>query len=569
MWYFTRGFKYKNKYVPFYLAIILLFFPLYSTPNIGGTGLAITYNIPPWIITSWIIATALFVIVKTKTFFFPQLWVYFIAFPITLVINSLLTETHQPIAWLFRVLYIFIGLLFLVSMFQFRITQRVVDRCLLFIVIATGLHALIGSIQITSPLLLSPWFPQQPDLVPRSLFQQVNAHMSFLATGLIISLYIISRPSFRYSTLLTKTTVVFSFSLAVYILAASGSRIGFISILLGIPLILWSRYKTLKFQKKILIILLITSSFSFIAGQSGLNKTIDKLSQLQDDSYSTARIAMYTIGLELVLKKPIQGYGIGNFLKAWNRQTSDFVARHPETNMPDYILHPHNEILFWMIEGGLLSLAGILAVVAGIGISLYHLGFQRGGAYTAMLLPISLHTQVEHPFYVSSVLWFLWLFLIFLALRHQSKVINVSLSLSAKRLIQLISILIAIGTTVFMIKTSQAQSDLYNFLYETKKHRPYLQVAMHNIYFKPEAVQVDMRALLHSSIAKKDKAKVELYVKWANEQIKYSPKFHIYEDLISASQFLKPEEKGCDAIKTALEMYAYNKIFQSEYSNCQ
>jgi len=557
-----------QKHLLLYFGMIALFFPLYSTPNIGGTGLAATFNISTWIVASWGMSAGLLLIMHSKRFTVPRLWFFLIIFPIIAVISGFLADINQPVAWLFRVIYILGGLLFIFALFQFNLTERVIDHCLFIITIASGLHALIGIVQIFIPDSLPLWIPRQPGFAPRSLFQQINTQATFLTTSLIITLYLISRPSFRFSSLLVKTVIVIIFTLAVYVLVASGSRIGLLSLLLGIPLIIWSRYKALRFHKNLLIILFIASCCSFVAGQSGLHRTIDKMALLKENSYSSARIAMYTIGLELVSKSPIHGYGIGGFLSAWNKQASDFVGRHPETSMPEYILHPHKELLFWMIEGGLLALAGILAVVIGIGIALYRCGFQRGGAYAAMLLPISLHTQVEHPFYISSVHWFLWLFLIFLALRHQTKRCNVNLSLSATRLVQCVAIFLAIGVTLFMVNTTRAQTDLYNFLYVENPQPPHLQIALNNLYFKPEAEQIAMRAMLYSSILSKDTSKVEIFEKWAKDYVNMSPELKMYEDLISASIFLRPEGKGCDAIKAGLAMYAHNKPLQEASLVC-
>ena len=289
---------------------------------------------------------------------------------------------------------------------------------------------------------------------------------------------------------------------------------------------------------------------------------------LKEKSYSNARIAMYSIGLEMVSTHPIEGYGIGGFLKVWNKQSSDFVGRHPETSMPDSISHPHNELLFWMIEGGLLALIGILAVVVGISIALYRCGFQRGGAYAAMLLPISLHTQVEHPFYVSSMHWFLWLFLVFVVLRHQIKVFNVALSLSATRLVQFVALFLAITVTIFMVNTARAQTDLHNFVSIENPQPPHLQIALNNLYFKTEAEKIAMRAMLNSSIALKDTAKVEIFEKWAKEYVNVSPELNVYRDLFFASRFLRPESKGCDAIEAGLAMYAHHKPLKKLFLGC-
>ena len=117
-----------------------------------------------------------------------------------------------------------------------------------------------------------------------------------------------------------------------------------------------------------------------------------------------------------------------------------------------------------------------------------------------MLLPISLHTQVELPFYASSLHWFVWLFLIYLVLRHQIKKIEIGLSQTASRLLQTSAVLGAFSVSFFMVNTAKAQADLYDFLYNKNARPPYLLVALNNSYFKPLPEQVAMRSNLYANI---------------------------------------------------------------------
>jgi O-antigen polymerase len=551
------------------LTLLFMIVPFYSYPNQGWPSLALPYNTSVWSIDSWIVATGILLLSVNKQFSYPRLWPFFLAFPIIVILSSLLAETPSPIDWLFRQLFILGGLFFLFALFQFKIKQKVLDNFLLIIVLATGLQALLGAMQIIAPESLPLWFPKSNDTVPRGMFQQVNVLASYLATGLVTALYLISRPSFRFSSKLIQLCLVVCFTLSVYVIIASGSRVGLLSMLLSIPVVLLSRYQQLRPHKLLLVILFITSCCGIGAGQVGLHKTMDKSVQLTDGRYSSARIAMYSIGLELVEQEPLHGYGLGGFLGAWNKQSSDFVTRHPEVVLPAVVTHPHNEILFWMIEGGLLVVAGIIAVIIGIMLALFRCGFQRGGAYAAMLIPISLHTQVEHPLYTSSLHWFLWLFLIYLLLRHQINTVDTSLSQVATRLIQLIAILLAVGIPVFMYNTARAQSDLFDFLYDKHKQPPYLQLALNNIYTKTMAEKIAMRSMLYASIENDDKSKVQTFENWALDYVDTRPELKMYEDLISASVFLRPEGKGCDAIAAGRAMYAHNKPLQLAYDKCQ
>jgi len=541
--------------------------PFYAQPNMGGVGLALTYNIAVWLVAMWIMALGLFFIAVQKQVYFTRLWGYFFLFPCIVIVNSFFADVYQPITWFFRQLYILGGGLFLFSLFQFQARQFVIDRILFIIVIGALLQSILGCIQIIAPELLSLWFPPNFDHVPRGMFQQINVQASFLVTALIINLYTISRPAFNASSYFIKVFIVFSFAITLYVVVASGSRIGLLSLLLAVPIMLWSRKKQLRSKKKWLVVLFFASSISLILGQSGMFQTFDKTQQLIEHSYSDARVTMYSIGIELVEKEPIHGYGIGSFLLAWNQQASKFIKHHPDASLPEYVTHPHNELLFWMIEGGLLALFGIIIVIAGIGRAIYLCGMQRGGAYAAMLLPISLHTQVELPFYISSLHWFLWLFLIYLVLRHSTVRRRVNLSASARLVLQGIAMTLVFGGTYFMYNCSRAQTDLFNFLYSDNKQKPYLQIALNNLYFRPEAEKAAMQSMLYASIETDDRDKVITFEKWANNYVKSTPELTIYGDLINASKYLRPDEKGCDVMAQTMKMYAQNNILKDAFHN--
>jgi len=559
-----------NRQYILYLGFLCLLSPIYSTPSIGGTGFSLSFNISAWLIATWFIVIGLFLLSKNKHLSIPRNLPYLLFFPCIIIISGLLTEINQPISWLFRVLYIFGGLFFLISLFQFSIAVATLDRLLFIFIIAMGLHAVIGAIQINAPDLLPNWVPKQRDFVPRSFFQQINAHASFLATGVITSLYYISRPNFKFNSLFFKLIIIISFSLAIYIITASGSRIGFLSLLIGVPLILWARYKLLRKQKKLLGVLFISSLLSVTAGQAGLIQTVDKVARLKMEGYSDARWSIYSISTELIKNKPLTGHGIGNFLKAWNPQAANFYLNHPNASLPLFIGHPHNEIFFWMIELGLVALVGILGVILGISKALYYCGFQRGGAYAAMLLPISLHTQVEHPFYVSSIHWFLWLFLLFILFKHQTKRYILNLSSSAFHLMQSTTIIIAIIGTWFFINTAQAQVELKLFLSSNKvEHNAPLYLALNNLYFRPIAEQYAMRKTLYLSIYTKNRPQIEAYEKWAKLKIKNKPDFNIYDTLVLTSNFLRPEGNGCDALSAGLLQYPQYEPFQKAHLNCR
>jgi O-antigen ligase len=550
------------------LLLLFLLVPFYGHENMGGPHLALPFNVTGWAVLSWIIGLALFNLSSKRQFTYPVLWPFFVFFPLIVILTSLITTVDMPVEWIFRLLYILGGLFFFFALFQLPIKQKKLDDYLLVLVLSTGLQALIGTLHTIDISYFPSWLPNNPGFIPRGIFQQVNLLASFSVTGMCLCLYLISRPSFLTSSMFVKAVVAVCFSLVVYVVIASGSRVGLLSMFLAIPLIFLARYRQLKKHKLLLFIIGTMSIITIYAGQAGLSKTIDKTVKLTDESYSSARIEMYAIGIELAKKEPVSGYGIGSFLRAWNHQASDYMTRHPAVNLPKITVHPHNEILFWMIEGGFLSVLGIVVVILGVIIGICKCGFQRGGAYAAMLLPISLHTQVEHPFYTSSLHWFLWLFILFLVLRHQRKTVLLTLSASATKTLQLSGILLAVVVTLFMVNTMSAQLALYHFTHDKTMKPAHLQLALHNLYTSQAAEKVAMRTTLYAGVDRDDHAMVQKFEYWALAYVKKSPELKMYEDLISASLFLRPEGKGCDAIRAGYEMYIHNKTLKQAEQNC-
>jgi len=540
------------------LSLVFLAAPFITQANMGGLGLDLGYNISIWTTVSWVISLGLILLVKNKAAYLPRIWPYLCLFPGSIIITSLITGTEKPTLWLFRELYILGGLSFLFALFQFNPTQRSVDKILIIIGISTFFHALLGSLQTFILAENLPIWSPQNNWSPRSIFQQINVQASFIATGLITIVYLISRPISKKQHWLTKVFWVITVALSAYVIAASGSRIGLLSILIGLPLVLISRRHQLKPHYGLLFAMLISYMAGSYIGESGLQRTFDKTASLSNQSYSNARITIYTIGTNIVKKKPLFGHGIGGYQKAWNQESANFFIEHPDSALPENVTHPHNEFLLWAIEGGALTLISILITFGAIGFTLFKCGFQRGGAYAAMLLPITFHTQVELPFYTSSLHWFIWLFLIYLPTRHNVTKKTLDFSFAANLTAYAAATCLAIGTSLFMYRTASAQADMTDFMLH-KAPVSVLQNGLNNLYSKREAENILRITSLLSSIKSGNKENIRKFQTWALNYIKTHPEPRMYKLLILASRALNPDESGCKAALTAITIYPHSK----------
>jgi O-antigen polymerase len=224
--------------------------------------------------------------------------------------------------------------------------------------------------------------------------------------------------------------------------------------------------------------------------------------------------------------------------------------------------------VYWLIEGGLVIVAGILAAIVAVVAGLVRCGPRRAAGYIAMLLPVSLHTQVELPFYISSIHWFLWLLLIFVVMRHGAYSKNLVLSVAANRLTQLTSIIVLVTSLYFLHHTSRAQTDLMAFVTQRAIDSRYLQIALQNSYHKQLAQELAMRALLYKGITTDNPAYVTEYVEWSVKQIARQPKLIFFKDLVRASIYLDNHELKCRVVQSGLEMYAHSKGLRDLNQSC-
>ncbi|WP_223818274.1 MULTISPECIES: PglL family O-oligosaccharyltransferase [unclassified Pantoea] len=127
---------------------------------------------------------------------------------------------------------------------------------------------------------------------------------------------------------------------------------------------------------------------------------------------SSERLNMLKGSLSLILQHPWTGVGLGGFEASFAAVRQNFG-----TGIASYtIRHPHNELLYVLVEGGPLALSGLL--LAAVACFLPALNVLRASkkrhmtaltnehtrtlAVAVLLLPISLHVLLEYPFYQSA-----------------------------------------------------------------------------------------------------------------------------------------------------------------------
>ncbi len=273
--------------------------------------------------------------------------------------------------------------------------------------------------------------------------------------------------------------------LSCFLIAYSGSRVGLLSAIAGIFVLFTCRWQQFLNRKSLLAISIALILAGTLSGKEGLKETSAKLQTVANSSLEDSRKNIYAVAIDLFTEQPIQGYGIGSFQKEWHKQKAIYIKEHTNATFPpERLSHPHNEIMFWLVEGGILVVAGILISFFTVVFAAIKCGWRRGLSYLAMLLPIGLHTQVELPFYISNIHWFMMMSLIFILLCHSQSSRTIELSKAAKITAQATAIMTFIGVTFFMGHSIQANNAIVSFLKGRSTEPLLLKPAMENAFFK-------------------------------------------------------------------------------------
>ncbi|MGQ8775446.1 Wzy polymerase domain-containing protein [Serratia sp. NA_112.1] len=328
-------------------------------------------------------------------------------------------EWLQSAGW--RALGLFTGVFFYFMCLQLRL-QACWQRWVVYlIIIAAGIQALLALLQLFLPGLADAWAP----LATRravGIFQQPNLLASFLATGLALTLMVFLLPGFalRQKYWECCRSAALGVMLAVFpaTLVWGQSRTGWLAgiLLIGLFLLYYGRRMPWR---------CCLSTLPIAAGvlmAIGVMQFDQNMAYQPHDGSDQARSAMLFSTLQMIAEKPWLGWGYGGFEYSFQHFR---LAQGLSTEGVGIARHPHNELLLWWVEGGMVGLTGmLLLIVAGIFLLLkawrydsvaFHNGKDSAGQGMALcfsLLPILLHTQTEYPFYLSAIHWMVFLLLL-------------------------------------------------------------------------------------------------------------------------------------------------------------
>jgi len=521
-----------------FLALYTLLGVHFFMHNQGGAGLYLPFNMVGWAFVSVLISLGLWHLtsIRQLTFSRTQLW-YLAGFAILLLpfLNSQAewNESAQP-----RFIAIAAGLLLFFTLSQFQFTENQRYNLLYLLLGAVAIEAVFGLVQFFV-LKDGNWLGYNVKINrPYGIFQKDSVFSSFLAAGLAIVFYL-QRWDARVLTSRWREGLLSLILLAIPLLLVQvQSRTGIygaaLSALVMLP-VLWNYNRRIFWWSVAMLgISLSVGLFIYTSARSAENYELT----------SGFRKLYWSHLLSMLPQSPWLGHGYGSFEYTF---LHDFYA--PEHITPSMRLmeenldHPHNEVLFWLHEGGIVAVIGLVVFATGYLRSVLKCTYwAKRLSLLALVLPLLFHSMVEYPFYHSVAHFFLFIVFLWLADAEsgQQKVYICQYWFLAR----VVAIVIPLIVVPFMLTGLQTAYVLTKYDRMKDKNPQMLEQIINPLpwmmmyEFQMRSVQLTFSAAMH------DKAGLESYVDWAKQFLHNTPRAIVYARLVYALQQLNDKEQA-------------------------
>ncbi|UNU28973.1 ligase [Aeromonas hydrophila] len=535
----------------FYLLMGMHFF----MHNPGGAGLYLPFNAWGWVFASLVIGLGLWQVTLQLRLVFSSLqgWLWLGALLLLLPMaypGFELKDYAIP-----RLLGLFAGLLFLFCLYQWQLVRASRDRLLYLLLGAVAIEALLGLVQY---YLLIPgnWLGYDTRANrPYGIFQQPNVMATFMATGLVLAGWLELRGNanpwlkgLRYGVILAATLL----------LVALQSRVGQLGGLLALLLLVSALHR----QRRLALVLgLVALGIGLgIASQYGISGVKRGLEAYQSGGM---RSIYWPYAAKLIAQSPWVGWGYGSFETTFLHHYMADKALNPAMVQIEYNLdHPHNEFLYWAVEGGLAPMIGMVLMGGALLWRVLKAGWVKGAALLALVTPILLHTQTEYPLYHAIALWWALLLLVYVLDAEVEEGLQASGRASWREyvyrpwlLLRFVAIIIPLLVVPFMLTA------IHTAWVVTKYERggykePTLLLDVVNPMAWLTRVEFDVNSVrLMVGLQANNHAELEAYLEWGQAFVRHTPRANIYANMVIALDALGRKEEARALRREALALY--------------
>ncbi len=519
--------------------------------NPGGAGLYLPFNAWGWIFASLVIALGLWQVTLRQRLVISSLQLGLWLGALLLLLPMAYPGFELQDFAIPRLLGLFAGLLFLFVLYQWQLASRARDRLLYLLLGAVAIEALLGLVQY---YLLTPgnWIGYDIRVNrPYGIFQQPNVMASFMATGLALAIWLELRREGNPWLKGLRYGVIVSTSLLLVVLQ---SRVGQLGGLLALILLVPQLYRQRQLGR---MLGLVALGFAFgLVSQYGMSGVKRGIEIYQSGGYRPIYWAYCT---KLISQMPWTGWGYGSFESVFLQHYMADKAQHPAMVQIEYNLdHPHNEFLYWAVEGGIAPMLGMVLMGGALLWRVSRTGWVRGPALLALVTPILLHTQTEYPFYHSIAHWWALLLLVHVLDAEVEEGAEASWREYTYRpwlLLRFAAIAIPLIVVPFMLTA------IHTAWVVTQYERGgYKQPALLLDIVNPMAwltrVEFDVNAVrLAVGLQANNQAELEAYLDWGQAFVRHTPRANIYANMVIALNALGRTAEADNLRASALMLY--------------
>jgi O-antigen polymerase len=518
----------------------------------GGTGLYLSFNVFGWLIATILISLGLWQITRNKKIVTSKLQLYsllgFLCLCIPMFYGSEFSDHAIP-----RLLGLAGGLLLLFCLYQFDELTNNPQQILWWILIAVALQSSFGLVQYFI-LETGDWGSYNQEIgLPHGSFLQRNVMASFMGVGISLSLYLATIGECERYSALKRILLYLTLFSSSFLIIPLFSRTGYLAALIAILFI--TPYVFLTNKKQFTKLLLIVISALFLAQLSLKDKPSNQVER--KGTNINARSDIYLISLKMILDKPLFGFGYGGFERSYLDFNNKLKLKNPELNQPLLKLsHPHNEVLYWVSEGGIVALLGMIFFFIAYMSSWLKIDKNSAKrlAILGLITPLLLHSQLEFPFYTSISHWFVFIILLWFTDIQSSGDKN-KISFNKTFLLRFFAVLLPSIFLPFLVTTLHTG----NIVVKHEKHG-YQNIERLLAIENPIAWQsrLDKSIFGHTLVAglrEHSPEALQRYIHWGLTRVRHAPRSSIYSNMLLCLDILKQEEEYKSVLKEAKLTY--------------
>ncbi|MCX0429264.1 Wzy polymerase domain-containing protein [Aeromonas veronii] len=524
--------------------------------NPGGAGLYLPFNTWGWIFASLAIGLGLWQVTLRQRLVISPLLAGLWMGAFLLLLPMFYPGFEFKDYAIPRLLGLFAGLLFLFCLYQWRFNRWQRDRLLNLILIAIAIEAVLGLVQFYL-LTLGNWIGYDTNANrPYGIFQQPNVMASFMATGLALAIWLELRSESSCLLMALRYGVILSATLLLVVLQ---SRVGQLGGLLALFLLMPQLYRQ-RLLWRILALVIVALALGLLS-QYGIAGVKRGVAIYQSGG---VRSSIWSFIYGLVTQHWMVGIGYGGFESTFLHRYVEARSLRPDIGMEIYNLdHPHNEFLYWAVEGGIAPIIGMVIMGGKLLVRLASVRWVNAMGLLALVTPILLHTQTEYPFYHAIVLWWLLLTLIYIIDTEIEETNLASQGFSSWwdmecrpwLLLRFMAIAIPLLVVPFMLTA------IHTAWVVTKYERggykePTLLLDIINPMAWLTRVEFDVNSVrLMVGLQTNNKTELEAYLEWGQAFVRHTPRANIYANMVIALNALGRTEEANAMRAEALKLY--------------